>query len=104
MVSDEQIAENFNKMPEDIDVLLTHDAPYGTSDICLQDVWWNKQEHIGCMPLADAIREKKPKVNLHGHLHTTNHSVERLLETDVYCVSLLDERYEMTYVPLYLDI
>lgn len=104
MISDEQIAENLKKMPDDVDVLLTHDAPYGTSDICLQNVWWNKQEHIGCKPLADTIREKKPKINLHGHLHSTNHAVERLLDTDVYCVSLLDERYEMTYKPLYLEI
>lgn len=102
MRDDEHLSMIFNNIPENIDVLLTHDAPYGTSDICLQNESWITGEHIGNEPLRDAIIAKSPKVNLHGHLHSANHSVELLRDTEVYNVSLVDERYELAYPPLEL--
>ena len=69
---------------------------------------WTKQGRtpysIGNEPLRDVIIEKRPKINLHGHLHSANHNVERLNETDVYCVSILDEEYRIKYKPLYLEL
>lgn len=94
----------FALMNTDIDVLLTHDAPYGVSDICLQESPWNRHEHIGNPELAEAIKEKQPRYNIHGHLHSTNHNEELLGETKVYNVSLLDEKYMLSYYPLYFDI
>lgn len=93
------LESKFKNIPEDVDFLLTHDAPYGTSDICTQDIYWNNGDHIGSKPLRDAIIEKKPKYNLHGHLHSSNHDKEILNETKVYNVSLLDENYNLTYKP-----
>lgn len=104
MISDEAIAEKLSNMPDDIDVLLTHDAPYGTSDVCMQDVYWNRHEHIGNHPLRDIILMKKPKYCLHGHLHSTNHECEMLENTKVYNVSVLDERYTVAYEPLTINI
>ena len=103
MEDDVVLESRFKRIPEDVDFLLTHDAPYGTSDICMQNVYWNNGEHIGSRPLRDAIIEKKPKYNLHGHLHSTNHNEEILNETKVYNVSILDERYEVTYSPLVIE-
>ena len=102
--TDDTLSYHFEKIPDKLDVLLTHDAPYGVSDVCLQDVWWNKKEHIGSKPLANAVVIKQPKILLHGHLHTTNREEELLGKTSVYNVSLLDEKYEMVYKPLYLEI
>ena len=65
MTDDDALAELFNDIPENVDILLTHDAPYGTSDILFQNTAWNIGEHIGCVPLRDAIIEKKPKIVLH---------------------------------------
>ena len=104
MADDDALAELFNDIPENVDILLTHDAPYGTSDILFQNTAWNIGEHIGCVPLRDAIIEKKPKIVLHGHLHSTNHKKEVLVESDVYNVSLLDENYDLIYDPLILDV
>ena len=103
MKDDEWLAKRFANIPSDVDFLLTHDAPYGTSDICMQNVYWNNGEHIGCKPLRDAIIEKKPKYVLHGHLHSTNHDCEILCESRVYNVSLLDEKYELVYEPLVIE-
>ena len=104
MADDDTLTELFKEIPENVDILLTHDAPYGTSDILFQNIAWNIGEHIGCVPLRDAIIEKKPKIVLHGHLHSTNHKKEVLVESDVYNVSLLDENYDLIYDPLILDV
>lgn len=104
MRSDDHLKIIYDLIPKNVDILLTHDAPYGTSDICLQEIWWNEREHIGCVPLRDAILEKKPKIVLHGHLHSTNHDVELMGDTKVYNVSVLDESYDLEYPPLILNL
>lgn len=98
------LKKHFGLIPECIDILMTHDAPYGTSDIILQDMPWNTGEHIGNLELRDAILEKSPKYNVHGHLHSTNHEWERLEGTMVINCSLNDENYEVTYSPIYFNI
>ena len=105
MKSDEDLKRIYEKIPENLDILLTHDAPYGTSDLCYG--WYSFGRtpiHIGNEPLRDAILEKKPKYNIHGHLHSANHEKEILGTTSVYCVSLVDEEYRETYSPLQLEI
>ena len=94
----------FNKIPYDVDVLLTHDAPYGVSDICLEPTPWNTGEHIGNPQLEEAIIEKKPTFNLHGHLHSANHNYEMLGNTKVYNVSIKNEKYKISYNPLIIEI
>ena len=102
--SDDGLKEIYSKMPNDVDILLCHDAPYGCSDVIMDDVFWANGEHIGCKSLAETVSEKKPKLLLHGHLHSTNHDLEKFGDTDVYNVSLLNESYKMVYKPLYIEI
>ena len=103
--TDEGLKSVFDKMPEDVDVLVTHDAPYGCSDVCFEHYRHARRtEHIGSPALRDAILEKKPKLCLHGHLHTSNHEKENLGETDVYNVSLKNESYDLVFSPLYLTL
>lgn len=95
----------YKNIPDNVDILLTHDAPYGTSDICFDWINWGRTPYsIGNEPLRDAIIEKQPKINLHGHLHSANHNLEKLNDTDVYCISLLNEDYQVAYQPLYLQL
>lgn len=104
MKADTELQKIYSKIPYKVDLLLTHDSPYGTSDIILDDVPWRTGDHIGCHPLGDAVDEKKPKILLHGHLHSTNHELEKRGDTDVYNVSVVDEHYERVYEPLYFEI
>lgn len=101
MYNPEYEYDEFSKMTDNCDFVLTHDAPYGTSDVCLEG--WN-HEHIGNPELRDVILEKNPKYLFHGHLHSTNHDCEMLGDTKVYNVSLLDENYYLKYYPLYFEI
>ena len=86
-------------------ILLTHDAPFGVSDIILQkNCMWADGRHIGNKALTTLVEREQPDYMLHGHLHSTNHDVEYIGKTEVRCVSLLDEDYLMAYRPTYLEI
>lgn len=94
------LKEYFKNIPKNIDILLTHDAPYGCSDICYENRW--EVYHIGSLMLREAILEKKPKFCLHGHLHTSNHEPMFLEGTCVINLSLNDESYQQVFKPLIL--
>ena len=103
MREEKTLKEKYSEIPENIDILFCHDAPYGVSDVCYQFYQWDKR-HKGCPILRDAILEKKPKYCFHGHLHSTNHEEELLGDTKVYNTSILDENYKITYDPVILEI
>lgn len=104
MYSPEDELEKFSLMPKNCDIVLCHDAPYGVSDICMQSTPWNKGIHIGNPELTATVMGKEPKLLLHGHLHSSNHDCEKLDNTDVYNVSVVDERYEINYKPLEIEL
>lgn len=104
MLSYEKLKKKFDNIPYNVDILLSHDAPYGTNDVCLQDVHWVDHSHIGNKALAEAILEKKPKWNIHGHLHSASHIPEKLGDTNVVNVSMVDERYINVYNPFYFEL
>jgi Icc-related predicted phosphoesterase len=88
-----------------IDILMSHDAPYGVSDVLLQeDCPWADGKHIGNESLRKLLDNAQPQYNFHGHLHSTNRNAEYLGNTIVHNVSLLDEFYKMVYKPLYIEI
>jgi Icc-related predicted phosphoesterase len=103
MRDEETLVNKFDQIPHNIDILLSHDAPYGTSDICFEGFSASKG-HIGCPELRDAIIEKKPKYCFHGHLHSSNHGEELLGETKVYNTSVLNEQYNLVYEPLIIRL
>lgn len=105
MAVDPELEEIYSHIPESLDILMTHDAPYGVSDVLLQkDCPWATGEHIGNKPLRKAILEKNPTFVLHGHLHSTSHEFESLGKSKVINCSLKDEFYNVVYEPQYLGI
>lgn len=90
---------------EHFDILISHDAPYGISDVLLQkDCWWADGTHIGNHALRELVDKVKPQLVCQGHLHSCQHEKTMHDNTEVYCVSLLNENYEMVYEPLYIEI
>lgn len=105
MLSDEREFEEFNKIPDNLDFLITHDCPYGRNDQCLGfTLNMDRQLHRGNVSLVNVLEKKKPKYHFTGHLHTADHDLVNYDGTKTACVSLLNENYEMTYDPLYLEI
>jgi Icc-related predicted phosphoesterase len=103
MLHNDELTDKYNSIPDHVDILMTHDAPFGTSDICLQDVPFNTFSHIGNVPLKEAVKRTLPKIVIHGHLHSSNHEYEYINDIKVVNVSILDEKYQVTYKPLYID-
>ena len=100
--NDETLKKKYLEIPNNTDILLSHDCPYGVCDMCYGWKEWGKTpEHIGNKPLQEAILDKSPKVALVGHLHSANHTWEQLGNTMVRQVSLLDESYIPTYPIFY---
>lgn len=104
MMEDGGLAEIYDGIPENVDILMTHDCSYGACDVLLQKTEWTTNEHIGCHPLAEAVLAKKPKYQLSGHLHSGRHEFEQLGDTLCRNVSLLNEEYKMVYSPTYFEI
>lgn len=104
MYSEEYNKEMYERMPNNLDFLITHDAPYGRNDVVFQkDCKW-AGKHIGNIPLVEIVKERKPKYHFTGHLHSTDHELKDYDGTKTACASLLDENYKMAYEPLYLTI
>jgi len=104
MTSDVELAKIYSKIPYKVDILMSHDCPYGTSDIILQDVPWKTDNHIGCIPLGEAVDEKKPRIHFCGHLHSCSHEPQQRGDTTVINVSVVNEHYKRVYEPHYVEI
>jgi len=103
MANDEHLYDIYTQIPSNLDILITHDAPYGVSDILLQETPWNTHEHIGNKPLAEAIKDKQPNFVFHGHLHSTSREFELLGKSKVVNCSIKDEYYNPVYKPIYVE-
>ena len=54
----------WEKIPEGIDILITHGPPIGHGDLCLS------HQRAGCVDLLREIQERvKPKYHVFGHVH-----------------------------------
>ena len=104
MELDEILEKLYSTIPKNIDILLTHDQPYGWGDIILDNIWWNTGEHIGNKPLTKAILEKEPIYQFNGHLHSCQHGLIEIGKTQHYNVSIKNEVYEIAYEPTYVEI
>ena len=86
MPSDENIENIFKDAPNFSDgktsIILSHDAPFGYSDICFE-AYWIANKHVGSEPLYNLMEDKKPDWLIHGHLHSANHEIEHFEKTKV---------------------
>lgn len=105
MEMDEILDRLYRSIPDNLDILLTHDQPFGYGDVILdEDCLWADGSHIGNKPLLKAVLGKQPKFMFTGHLHSTEHACVEIGNTKRYNVSIKNEKYEPVYDPLILEI
>lgn len=103
--SDKTLSYEFSKIPEKIDILITHSPPlikHGQIDISTQNDkrFWR---HFGSKELKKEIEGKAPHLVLCGHIHSGEHKCNIIenstssYNTLCYNVSRVDERYHITY-------
>jgi Icc-related predicted phosphoesterase len=61
-----ELAAKWTKIPDGVDVLVTHGPPHGFGD----RIEWNGAiRRVGCVDLAARVREVAPPLHLFGHIH-----------------------------------
>ena len=61
-----ELAAKWAKIPDRVDVLVTHAPPHGFGD----RIRWKEQDRrVGCADLLARVREVKPRLHIFGHIH-----------------------------------
>ena len=104
MYSPNKELEDFRKMSNLCDIMLTHDPIYGICDVPRESVW-NNTEHCGNKELRQVILEKNLKgISLCGHIHTGDKGAIKFNNLTCYNVSLLNEQYKLVFNPIIINL
>lgn len=97
---EEKLAQHWAAIPDDIDVLITHDPPYMIRDFSHT----GSQEHCGSPSLYKEIKDRiKPKIHVFGHIHE-QYGVSEIGETTFVNASTLDAGYQVVNEPILLEV
>ena len=103
--TDRELNKIYMKNNEFVDIVLSHEAPYGFSDTNNQTEAAGYQGvHHGSQALRRYIQRMEPEVVIHRKYHSATHFKEKLQDTDIYNVCLMDENHELTFKPLIFEI
>ena len=89
-------------IPEDIDILVSHQPPYGYGDSTF-DLDSRRVEHVGSRELLVAIERVRPRVVICGHVHGGFGRYEHR-GIPIYNVSVVDESYRLVNAPTVIDL
>ena len=94
-----------HKIPKDLDILLTHGGPLGILDKLKRN-----DRHVGSPHILEAVKAKKPKYHIFGHIHES-HGVIKKGKTTFINAALCDEKNAMLkedgslmHLPITIDI
>lgn len=97
--TEESLARYWEQIPDDTDILITHSPPFG-----ILDVVEGRTVNLGSPSLYDTVINRvKPKIHVFGHIHSS-HGVKKIEDTLFINASILDERYQITYEPIVVEI
>lgn len=88
----EELKVLWDKIPENVDILITHGPPFGYLDMI------NGQK-VGCELLRERVDLIKPKINVFGHIHFS-HGHYYNGHTHFFNASSLNERYRYANNPI----
>jgi len=87
------IKPHWDKIPADINILITHGPPYGILDELVFPDGTPKGEFVGCPHLLDKIQQlKELELHLFGHIHC-QYGQKHIYGKSFYNVSVCNELY-----------
>jgi 3',5'-cyclic AMP phosphodiesterase CpdA len=98
----EALAAVYAGIPGGIDILLSHQPPFGFGDR-LADARTGEVEHLGSRELLRTIDRARPRLVICGHIHDAHGRFEYGGVT-IYNVSVVNEQYRLAYPPTVIDI
>lgn len=102
MKSREDLAQLYAAIPENLDILVSHQPPYGYGDRSF-DARSGETEHLGSDELLRAIERIKPRLVICGHIHG-GHGCYEHAGTPIYNVSVVDDHYRLARPATVIDI
>jgi Icc-related predicted phosphoesterase len=91
----------YAQIPEQIDILVSHQPPYGFGDRYRHQSS-GRIEHLGSRELLTAIDRIRPKLVICGHIHD-GHGRFDYEDIPIYNVSIVDEQYRVVHEPTVID-
>ena len=105
MYSDEYLKDSYSRIPENCDIIITHDAPkLNNLGLVPPNIYHSDFIDAGNEILAEAVLSKHPNFIFNGHIHEGNHNLTDIDGIKMANVSILHDNYQIFYEPLYLEI
>lgn len=102
MKTPEELAQLYAGIPAGIDILMSHQPPYGHGDR-YESPGSGEIEHLGSPELLAAIARIRPRLVICGHLHAGyGHSVYQ--GVPIWNVSVVNDDYQMVRLPTVIDV
>lgn len=97
MKSDSELASVWEKIPNGLDILITHGPPYGILD-------FNKSGNLcGSQTLYRAVADKQPRFHIFGHIHQASGTLQHNSTTFINA-AILNDWYNLVCEPKVFDI
>lgn len=93
----EPLRQKWSRIPDDVDILITHGPPYGIGDLT------EEGKHEGCEELLQRILEVRPRYHISGHIHESYGVVETYGITFINA-SVLNRANQLVNAPIVLEI
>lgn len=98
MGTENDLKKEYDNIPEDIDILISHTPPYGILDKSIYG------EHCGSISLRNTMMRVKPKYLICGHIHECGGKEIDLCSTYVINCSYVNEKYKPVHKEIRLEI
>ena len=100
--TEEELAEKWALIPDDVDILITHSPPLGMFDRLERYRWGDVEfEHVGSKSLQDELNNRiSPKLHVFGHIHEWGGSSSTVRDTIYVNASIMNEIYHPVYTPV----
>jgi len=101
MKTPQELAETYARIPEGIDILMSHQPPFGYGDRVTE--LSGHSVHIGSRELLAAIERVRPRLVVCGHIHGGHGRYEHE-GIPIHNVSVVDERYRHVHEPTVIEL
>lgn len=96
----EEIRKVWDQIPEGLDILITHGPPKGIFDLT------PTYTKAGCEELREAVKLKKPKIHVFGHIHQDD-PISHIMYRDgtlFINAAILNNQYNQNKRPVIIDL